>query len=65
MVASQSWLMEGTDEGIVLGVTPNGFTCKLSKFLRQYVAKNVASFVDGFLQSNGLGRSDGERSRPE
>ncbi|CAM9166273.1 unnamed protein product [Scytosiphon promiscuus] len=58
MVASQSWLMEDTDEGIVLGVTPNGITCKLSKYLRRYVADNVASFVDGFLQKNGLQRED-------
>lgn len=64
MVASQSWLMEGTDEGIVLGVTPNGITCKLSKFLRRYVADNVASFVDGFLNDHGLERGDGEIHKP-
>lgn len=56
--------MEGTEDGITLTIKPNGVTGTLSKFLPKYIAKNIAFFVDGFLQKNNLGRNDGERSGP-
>ena len=52
--------MEGTEDGITLAIKPNGITCTLSKFLPQYIAKNIAFFADGFLKKHSLGRDDGE-----
>lgn len=52
--------MEGTEDGITLAIKPNGITCTLSKFLPQYIAKNIAFFADGFLKKHKLGRDDGE-----
>lgn len=52
--------MEGTEDGITLAIKPNGITCTLSKFLPQYIAKNIAFFADGFLKRHNLGRDDGE-----
>lgn len=52
--------MEGTEDGITLAIKPNGITCTLSKFLPQYIAKNIAFFADGFLKKNSLSRDDGE-----
>lgn len=52
--------MEGTEDGITLAIKPNGITCTLSKFLPQYIAKNIAFFADGFLKKNNLARDDGK-----
>ncbi|CAM9335540.1 unnamed protein product [Hapterophycus canaliculatus] len=58
IVDNHAWLMEGTEDGITLAIKPNGITCTLSKFLPQYIAKNIAFFADGFLKKNGLTRDD-------
>ena len=55
--------MEGTEDGITLAIKPNGITCTLSKFLPQYIAKNIAFFADGFLKKNNLSRDDGENQQ--
>lgn len=60
IVDNHAWLMEGTEDGITLAIKPNGITCTLSKFLPQYIAKNIAFFADGFLKKHNLGRDDGE-----
>lgn len=60
IVDNHAWLMEGTEDGITLAIKPNGITCTLSKFLPQYIAKNIAFFADGFLKRHNLGRDDGE-----
>ena len=52
--------MEGTEDGITLAIKPNGITCTLSKFLPQYIAKNIAFFADGFLKKHKLVRDDSE-----
>lgn len=57
---THAWLMEGTEDGITLAIKPNGITCTLSKFLPQYIAKNLSFFADGFLTKNNLTRADGE-----
>lgn len=56
--------MEGTEDGITLAIKPNGITCTLSKFLPQYIAKNISFFADGFLKKNNLSRDDGEEKKP-
>ncbi|CAM9643041.1 unnamed protein product, partial [Phaeothamnion confervicola] len=53
-----AWLMEGTEDGITLAINPHGISCTLSKYLPQYIAKNMGGFVDGFLRKNGLTRAD-------
>eukprot|EP00752_Nemacystus_decipiens_P009252 g8265.t1 len=58
IVDNHAWLMEGTEDGITLAIKPNGITCTLSKFLPQYIAKNIAFFADGFLKKNNLSRDD-------
>lgn len=60
IVDNHAWLMEGTEDGITLAIKPNGITCTLSKFLPQYIAKNIAFFADGFLKKHKLSRDDGE-----
>lgn len=62
IVDNHAWLMEGTEDGITLAIKPNGITCTLSKFLPQYIAKNIAFFADGFLKKNNLARDDGKGS---
>lgn len=63
IVDNHAWLMEGTEDGITLAIKPNGITCTLSKFLPQYIAKNIAFFADGFLKKNNLSRDDGKREK--
>lgn len=60
IVDNHAWLMEGTEDGITLAIKPNGITCTLSKFLPQYISKNLSFFADGFLAKNKLTRQDGE-----
>lgn len=57
---NHAWLMEGTEDGITLAIKPNGITCTLSKFLPQYISKNLSFFADGFLTKNKLTREDGK-----
>ncbi|CAM9583397.1 unnamed protein product [Choristocarpus tenellus] len=58
IVDNHAWLMEGTEDGITLAIKANGITCTLSKFLPQYIAKNIAFFADGLLKKNNLKRDD-------
>jgi len=58
IVDDHAWLMEGTEDGITLSINENGISCTLSKYLPQYIAKNMAGFVDGFLSKHGIKRSE-------
>jgi alpha-pyrone synthase len=50
--------MEGTEDGITLSVNETGISCKLSKYLPQYIAKNMKGFVDAFLGKHSLTMED-------
>jgi alpha-pyrone synthase len=58
IVDDHAWLMEGTEDGITLSINENGISCTLSKYLPQYIAKNMAGYVDGFLGKHGIKRSE-------
>lgn len=49
IVEDHGWLMEGTEDGITLAINDDGISCTLSKYLPQYIAKNMGGFVDDFL----------------
>jgi len=51
-------LMQGTEDGITLSINENGISCVLSKYLPQYIAKNMGAYVDAFLAKNSLRRAD-------
>lgn len=51
-------LLDGAEDGIVLGVNPNGITCELAESLPRYIVDGVAPVIDGVLHSNGLSRRD-------
>ena len=38
---THGWLVEGTEDGITLSINENGISCILSKYLPQYIAKNM------------------------
>eukprot|EP01035_Chromulina_nebulosa_P017595 gene17595-23167_t len=54
------WLMEGTEDGITLAINDDGISCTLSKYLPQYISKNMGGYVDSFLGKHNLSRSDVE-----
>ena len=58
IVDTHGWLMEGTEDGITLSINENGISCILSKYLPQYIAKNMAGYVDSFLGMHGLQKTD-------
>lgn len=58
IVDDHAWLMEGTEDGITLSINDTGISCKLSKYLPQYIAKNMKGFVDSFLGKHDLGMED-------
>mmetsp|Transcript_14842 Transcript_14842/g.19578 ORF Transcript_14842/g.19578 Transcript_14842/m.19578 type:complete len:413 (+) Transcript_14842:102-1340(+) len=58
IVDDHAWLMEGTEDGITLSINENGISCTLSKYLPQYIAKNMAGYVDGFLNKHSIKRSE-------
>lgn len=58
IVDDHGWLMEGTEDGITLAINDDGISCTLSKYLPQYIAKNMGGFVDTFLARHNLSRSD-------
>jgi len=60
IVDDHGWLMEGTEDGITLAINDDGISCTLSKYLPQYIAKNMGGFVDTFLSKHSLTRSDVE-----
>jgi len=55
-----SSLMAGTEDGITLSINDDGISCKLSKYLPQYIAKNMGGYVDSFLSKHQLTRKDVE-----
>ena len=58
IVDTHGWLMEGTEDGITLSINENGISCVLSKYLPQYIAKNMGGYVEGFLKKHSLQKSD-------
>ena len=61
IVDDHAWLIEGTEDGITLmeGTEDGkGISCKLSKYLPQYIAKNVKGYVDGFLEKHDMAFED-------
>lgn len=54
IVDDHSWLMEGTEDGITLAINDDGISCTLSKYLPNYIAKNLGGYVDTFLGKHGL-----------
>jgi alpha-pyrone synthase len=58
IVDTHGWLMEGTEDGITLAINDDGISCTLSKYLPQYIAKNMGGFVDGFLERHKMTRAD-------
>jgi alpha-pyrone synthase len=55
-----SHLMAGTEDGITLSINDDGISCKLSKYLPQYIAKNMGGYVDAFLSKHNFTRQDVE-----
>jgi alpha-pyrone synthase len=49
-----SHLLEGTEDGIELSINDDGISCKLSKYLPQYISKNVGGYVSSFLNRHQL-----------
>jgi alpha-pyrone synthase len=58
IVEEHGWLMEGTEDGIKLAINDDGISCTLSKYLPQYIAKNMGGFVDVLLAKQNHVRSD-------
>lgn len=58
IVDDHAWLMEGTEDGITLSINDTGISCKLSKYLPQYIAKNMKGYVDSFLNKHNLSQED-------
>jgi len=58
IVDDHGWLMQGTEDGITLAINDDGISCTLSKYLPQYIAKNMGGFVDTFLGKHNLSRAD-------
>lgn len=58
IVDDHGWLMEGTQDGITLSINDDGISCTLSKYLPQYISKNMGGFVDALLKKHNHSRSD-------
>eukprot|EP01038_Epipyxis_sp_PR26KG_P015767 gene15767-21352_t len=58
IVEDHGWLMEGTEDGITLAINDDGISCTLSKYLPQYISKNMGGFVDTLLKKQNLTRAD-------
>ena len=58
IIDDHACLMEGTEDGITLSINDTGISCKLSKYLPQYIAKNMKGYVDTFLGKHGLEMED-------
>jgi predicted naringenin-chalcone synthase len=58
VIDAMSWLVDGTDDGIVLNILNDGITCTLSRDLPDYIMKSLHIYVDGILARNGLTRAD-------
>lgn len=53
-----SHLLDGAEDGIVLGVNANGITCELAQSLPQYILGGVRPVIDEVLGRNGLSDAD-------
>jgi alpha-pyrone synthase len=53
-----SHLVQDTKDGITLDVLDNGITCKLSRYLPDYIENNLGNHVEKFLDEKGLNKSD-------
>lgn len=53
-----SHLIEDTQDGITLGIEDNGITCKLSRYLPDYIEAGVNPIIESFLASQGLTKED-------
>jgi alpha-pyrone synthase len=51
-------LLDGAEDGIVLGVNHNGITCELSENLPDYIYTGLDPVVADMLRDNGLEKSD-------
>jgi alpha-pyrone synthase len=49
-----SYLVENTEDGIVLGIRDNGITCQLSRQLPNYIKTGVSPIIERFLASHEL-----------
>jgi len=58
IVDDHGWLMEGTEDGITLAINDDGISCTLSKYLPQYIAKNMGGYVDTLLAKHNYTRKD-------
>uniref|UniRef100_A0A7S3NPW3 Chalcone synthase n=1 Tax=Aureoumbra lagunensis TaxID=44058 RepID=A0A7S3NPW3_9STRA len=58
IIDTHACLMEGTEDGITLSINENGISCILSKYLPQYIAKNMGGYVESFLAKHALQKSD-------
>lgn len=58
IVDEHGHLMKGTEDGITLSINDDGISCTLSKYLPQYIAKNMGGFVDAFLAKHNIERKD-------
>lgn len=58
IVDDHAWLMAGTEDGITLSINDTGISCKLSKYLPQYIAKNMKGYVDSFLGKHDMTMDD-------
>lgn len=53
-----SHLIEGTQDGITLGIEDTGITCKLSRNLPDYIETGVNTVIENFLTSHELTKAD-------
>lgn len=53
-----SYLLEATQDGIILDIRNNGITCTLSRQLPDYIEAGVGQIVESFLNSNQLTKAD-------
>jgi alpha-pyrone synthase len=53
-----SQLLDGAEDGIVLGVNHNGITCELSEDLPDYIYAGVDPLITDVLQDKGLQKED-------
>ncbi len=49
-----SYLVEDTEDGIRLGITDNGITCKLSRDLPKYIEAGLSPIINNFLAEHQL-----------
>jgi alpha-pyrone synthase len=53
-----SYLVEGTQDGITLGIRDNGITCRLSRQLPDYIEAGVGAVIGNFLAERQMTKAD-------